>query len=143
MLVDGFAGDGGEEAQEVGVAAGGGMGGGGGEEVFWSYAGDEGDGLGVVGEGEVLLCYPCCSDATDCFSCGRSTASRGGFDAVFLEIREVRVGGARILVHGGVSVVFGALVFVADDHGDGGAEGEVEFGAGLDFDAIFFVAWGR
>ena len=142
MLVDGFAGYGGEEAQEVGVAAGGGVGGCEGKEVLWSDGRYEGDGFGVIGDGEVLLCYPCCSDATDCFACRRPTAARRHFDAVFLEVREVCVTGARVLVHGGVAVVFGTLVFVADDHGNRCAEGEVEFGAGLDFDVVIFIAGG-
>jgi hypothetical protein len=37
--------------------------GGRGEEVFWSDGGDEGDDLGVVGEGEVFLCYARSGDA--------------------------------------------------------------------------------
>ena len=113
-----------------------------GEEVLWSDGRDECDGRGGVGEGEVFLGYACGGDAADGFAGGAAAAAGGGFDAVLFEVGEVGVRGARVPVHGGVAVVFGALVLVAHDHGDGRAEGEAEFGAGLDLDAVFFVAGG-
>ncbi len=113
-----------------------------GEEMLWSHGGYKCYSGGLVSEREVFLSYPCGCYAANGFAGGTTAAAGGGFDAVFLEVGEVGVGGARIFIHSGVAIVFGPLVFVEDDEPDGGAEGDSEFGAGLDLYAVFFVAWG-
>jgi hypothetical protein len=67
-----------------------------------------------------------------------STTTR--FHSVLLEIGEVSMTRTRVEIHCAATIVFGTLVFVADDHGDWCAEGDTEFGAGLDLYAVLFVA---
>lgn len=94
-------------------------------------------------QSEVISCVHICGDkrglCTNSFASATSAATAAGFDAVFLEVGEVCVAGTGVGVHGVAAVVFGALVFVADDHGDGRAKRDAEFGAGLDLDAVFLV----
>lgn len=51
------------------------------------------------------------------------------------------MGGTRVEVS--LGVVVRALVFVEDEEGEGGAEGDAVFGAGLDLDLVGFVALKR
>lgn len=115
---------------------------GGGKEVFISDRIHESDDLDAVGEGEVLFRYRAGGDAADGFAGGAPAAAAGGFDAVFHLVGVVCVGGAGVLVHCAVAVVFWSLVFVANAQADRGTESDAEFGAGLDFNFVFFVAGG-
>lgn len=141
--VDGLAGDGLQQLEEVGVRRGRRVLGGGREQVLLADAAHEGDNLDAVGQLEVFLGDGAGGDAADGLAGAAPAAARGGLDAVLFEVGPVGVGGAGVHVHGGVAVVLGALVLVEDEHADGGAEGEAGLGAGLDLYAVLLVARGR
>jgi len=120
-VVDAAAGDGGDEGEEGGVGGGGWVLGGGVEEVLVADGGDPGYDLDAEGLGEVFLGDGAGGDAADGFAGAAAAAAATGFDAVFVEVGVVCVAGAGVEVHGAAAVVFGSLVFVADDEGYGGA----------------------
>lgn len=170
VCVDGFAGDGREEGEEVRVRGGGrvrgcrreeGLGADGGRKCYDLHGGCE---------GQVALCYASgCYSAwkllvlgrdrsedvcglasratrrvikrTDCLPSTASSTSTARFDTVLLEIRKVSVTRAWIQIHRAPAVIFGPLILVLHNHGDGRAKRDAELGAGLDLHEIFFVAW--
>lgn len=48
--------------------------------------------------------------------------------------------GPGVQVHCAAAIVLGSLVLVANNHGNGRAQGVAEFGPRLDLDAVLFVA---
>jgi hypothetical protein len=75
---------------------------------------------------------------TDCLARAAPSAAGGGFDAVLEEVGEVRVARTRVKIH--FRVVVWSLVFVGNHHSDGSAQGVSELGAGVNLDAVFFIA---
>ena len=78
-------------------------------------------------------------DTADGFAGGGAAAAGAGADAVFRVVGVVGVAGAVFRGHFIVSA--GALVGVADEDGDGTAEGDAVLQAGEDFCGVGLLAW--
>ncbi len=120
-VVDAGAGDGGDEGEEGGVGGGAGVLWGGVEEVLVADGGNPRDDLDAECLGEIFLGDGAGGDTANCFASGAAATAAASFDAVFVEVGVVCVAGAGVEVHGAAAVVFGSLVFIADDEGYGGA----------------------
>lgn len=85
------------------------------EEVLVADGGDPRYDLDAEGLGEIFFGDGAGGDTADGFASGAAAAAAAGFDAVLVEVGVVCVAGAGVEVHGAAAVVFGSLVFVADD----------------------------
>lgn len=106
---------------------------------------DVGDLDGVCVEGDALFFEDVCGDgsggdAGGGFSCGGASAASVVSESIFFVEGEVGVSGSEEVFD--VVVVFGALVLVLDEEGDGVAGGFAFEYAGEDLNGVFFFALG-
>lgn len=109
------------------------------EVVDFFDVGEDFEGGGEV-SGEDFMGDGGGGDAADGFAGGGASAALPIADAVFGVVGVVGVGRTVFVLH--LGVCFGAVVFIVDEDGDGGAEGEVFEGAGEDLAGIGFFARG-
>lgn len=102
------------------------------------YVGDDVDGKLLA---QPFFCHCAGGDAGGSFAGGASAAAPVVADAVFVPVGVVGVAGAELA--GDCTVVFAALVGVADEEGDGGAGGCAFKHAGEDFHLVGFAALGN
>lgn len=72
-----------------------------------------------------------------------ASTTAAGLDAVFLEIGEVGMAGARVQVHCAATVVLGSLVLITDHHANWRAQRDAKLCARLDLYSVLLVPRGR
>ena len=110
--------------------------------MYVSYGGNECYDFDSVGESEVFLCYSRCCYSSYCLSCGTPPSPRSGFDAVFFEIRPIRVAWSGVQIRCRISIILRSLIIVPNYHSDGRTQCDTKLGAGLDVHFVEFVAGG-